>query len=452
MLPCDNELHTDSPPDVVMICIHGIGRQLEGQTAREVARSIRLGSDRLGFTTEDAAHGPDEAARLVIQDDTSGRVTLGIVDAWWDQRVRPPETRRTLAWLLRVAPFTVWVVASAWGYEANSFASAKYSNHAIRRTALQLTSLLVFLIGAPLFLTITLLAMVTLWPFKRPRRAIKHLVDVWGGDAWSYRSDLLDVEVIGPVVEHIRKMRGRGIPVVLVGHSQGAEIARRASIDEPVEACVRVGSGELVLGFLRTMRVSKWAPYVLWTHIVTSILLLLLALSCAWRALAAMLEAAATMIGAISPFPSDINALREFNRSWASSLDVVATALIDAGFDSLWISFAIAISSLAAGFLLRLVARPPADLRTSSQESNVMLVKSLWDPVCPGPYAPEALVRYVPAKLPLWREHVSYFEKAETGLALLESIIGSEAVMQAGQRVSDAAAGRAREGARACDA
>src|SRR5699024_799242 len=123
-----------------------------------------------------------------------------------------------------------------------------------------------------------LLVVVSVVPAWRHRvRMI--IVDVLG-DAWLYRSKELDQVVLPSLQRLVRTALQNVDRVVLLGHSQGAELTRRVGLrlarqtddDETAHResfrFVWVGSGENQLNTVRALARSRWLPLVLWPYLL----------------------------------------------------------------------------------------------------------------------------------------------------------------------------------------
>ncbi|WP_159501227.1 hypothetical protein [Microbacterium sp. 18062] len=186
-----------------------------------------------------------------------------------------------------------------------------------------------------------------------------------------------------------------------------------------------MGSGETQLGMLRTLRRSPLLPVALWAHaLIAPALFGILVASC-WR----LLSTACITLWEMGQ--QLVAAAWTGSASAASDAAVTAEASSDALFRAAFEFLPGGIALLAVLsvtlVLVVLTRRWPADV-PRQPECEVMIVKSLLDPVCLGPVKPGSPVRYVPtAPLRHWhREHMRYFKKAHTGIALVEALVGTE--------------------------
>ncbi|WP_159501245.1 hypothetical protein [Microbacterium sp. 18062] len=419
---CDQE----RVPTYAMVCVHGIGRQERGQTAREVAHAFALGAAELaGKCTFSATTDDVDTVRAHVVLPHHPPFDVVFHDAWWDARVEPAASRRTLGWMLRVAPFVLAATVALWVYDIGEAFPDRRRLGEARRTLLACVAIALCLVAAPLALALAVLLLPFVLVRRRARRRIGEIIGVWFGDAWSYRSDLLDGSAIAYVLEVMRGARENADATVLVGHSQGAELCRRVALLEPPEGCVWVGSGEAQLGMLRTLRHSPLLPLVLWAHALVASATFGILVASGWRLLStasiALWETGQRLVEAArtgSPVAvSDA----------VVAAEAASDALFRAAFEFLPGGLALVAVLSVTLVLVSLTRRWPEDI-PRQPECEVMVVKSLLDPVCLGPVKPGSPVRYVPAApLRRWHlEHIRYFEKAHTGVALIEALIGTE--------------------------
>ncbi|RKT36077.1 hypothetical protein DEU34_0583 [Microbacterium sp. AG1240] len=400
--------------DVVLLCIHGIGRQRQGETAADVARAVALGAESIKARFESLDDGDDDhtGPRLRFTLDDGQTVTLRFHDGWWDEQVVAPAMRVPLWWALRVTPFVLWNTAALWAFDLDELQSRRFGAGHAARVLLPFLAMVACFFLAPLAIVVALVALVLSWPVPAVRRGIRRVLVDWLGDAWSYRSNLLDESVVQRLTDAATDAASDGATVMLVGHSQGGEIGRRVALDAPVASSVWVGSGESQLSALRVLQRSRWLPPVLVLAAVLFPPLFALVASRGWDLVRGAVGLPFVLLCATGA--------DDLDGAWA----FVGTALGSAALDLLVVGVIVALAALIAR-----AARPPADL-LQQPAGQVMVVKSLLDPVCLGPNAGEALVRYVPLSRPReWLlEHVRYFDKKETGLAVLEAVFGSAAL------------------------
>ena len=408
-------------PVIAFVAVHGIGRQRPGETADAVADAFTAACSDVGaeFVEQEATGGSaDRAGTLSVGEDTA---QVQFVDAWWDGHVTPPPLGRVLRWMLRVTPFAVLMTIATWMSDLNEASEASPRRQRIPLEVLGIAAAALALLLTPvLMLALLVINTVAIWrPNAWPR--LTDVVLTTFGDAWLYRSDELNADVLPRLRNLVEEVRASADTVILVGHSQGAEIARRIALDVKVDACVWVGGALSQLAIVRTLRNSPLLPYVLWLYTLLSPLFFSVVV--------------AKMLQILTQFVSEMTqGFWSLLRTAQSGADVdgamqASDAMFDLAFADLPWMLAFGAFSIAAVFVLRACARWPDDIR-QTPDCPTLEVKSLADPVCFGRMDPSSLVRYVPIRSGgnLWREHIAYFEKPETGTALLETIVAPEIV------------------------
>lgn len=411
-------------PVVTLFCVHGIGVQAEGQTAAEVRTAVQLGLTTLGGehrpSTAESAVGVPDADEDVVQ--VAGhRLRIRYRDGWWDERAVAPSAWQVLGWMFRVAPFALWGTATLWMTDLVAIAEAAPDRPGRRDSfpvpLVAFVGLTLAIVGGPavMLLALPLLAVALMLP--PTRRWAQRILQRYIGDAWSYRSDQLDDDVIGPMRADVAAERDAADMLVLVGHSQGAEIARRVALTEAVNGCVWIGSGEAQLGMLRTLRRSRLLPFLLWPYLLISPALITWCFMASFRLVTAVFTAFVELLTHPSATISQTGDVLQSTSDallaglWPSTLPLLATGAVFA-----------AMSLVAAK-----VARHPADA-LQQPAAEVIVVKSLVDPVCFGTSNEHAVVRYVPLpKKRYWLyQHLRYFTSPITGIAILEAIFGTD--------------------------
>lgn len=405
------------------LCVHGIGVHDSGALVDEVVGSVRRGAESLGGELREAPADPaarsELAHRAVVEVPGQQPFHAEFYDGWWARRVQPPRFWAVMLWVLRVTPFVLLNTGSLW-------LADRMSEQSDRRDRVTLSALLpagLFLALTPLAVVLLPVVLVVSAVVPRWRDQVKRIVVDVIGDAWLYRSQELDTTVLPHLRTLAQDLRRRADCVVLVGHSQGAELTRRVGLLlesgdslnrggelEAVEGSaedsyrfVWIGSGENQLNTVRTLARSRFLPLVFWPYLAL------------WPV---FVYGAATRLMA---FPSDIS---EFGRTreWGP---IVISMAWDLGFLLAFVCY------IGAGVLLtRWTARPPRDAGKLPAGLG-WYVQSVLDPVSYGSAAvrasaqdPRAVkIRYVPTSggRRWWREHVTYFDKPETGHVLIES-------------------------------
>lgn len=400
------------------VCIHGVGMQRQGDTQTAVARSFAAGVESLGGVYETLPDGVSEDGPVL-----RGQVALPDAapfiaefhDGWWDDRAAVPTTRSVLGWILRVMPFALWGTAALWTWDLDAIAAARSRRSPLPLPFTAFVGMLGLLCALPLVVLVLLAAGVLSPVSKTVASWTTTIITRFVGDAWSYRSDALDESVIEPLRAAAVRARADADAVVLVGHSLGGELARRVAIVEDVDACVFVGSGEAQLGFFRMLRRSRWAPVPLWAFLFAFPLVLSAMVGSGFGIIVEMVRAVVASVVHLTTRVAPADLGLDVDAVLGAALHDLVVTVVGGG-----VLFCIGL------VLLRLVRRPE-DIDQQPQ-CETFVVKSLVDPVSFGPTAPGAFVRWVPvAARRAWSEHVTYFAKPETGVVLVESVIGTAA-------------------------
>ncbi|WP_141898132.1 hypothetical protein [Paramicrobacterium agarici] len=410
-----------------IVCVHGIGRQAQGQTAREVATAVRRGAQELGGSAVDAEPSADALpGSLTLDVDLPNSDPFQVVlhDGRWDHLVEPPPWRTVLLWMLRVAPFAIWLTMAGWVSDILDV----QERHGRKDSLVQMLpagTVMLLPLVAPLLVAVAILITPAVLLNRRFATATRTVVSVWIGDAWMYRSDRLDESAIAAVRDLVEHAQQSSHAVVVLGHSQGAEIGRRVAITTDVDACVWVGSGEFPLGVFRMLSRSPGMVVALWGVLLTFPIVFAIVATALWNGL----------VGLISAVWGAFDWLWPPRVLTPGGLSDRMSAVSDGFFDFAWsgvgeMLFALAYFGVAFWVIMRLRKAPVDQLNRPPCE--VFVVKSLLDPVCLGPRDDTEFVRFVPVGRPSawWREHIAYFGKPETGVAVLESIVGSHPIQR----------------------
>jgi pimeloyl-ACP methyl ester carboxylesterase len=410
-----------------VVCVHGIGRQKFGDTARDVAQAVEAGATQLGGEFVRREPAPDDNRSVVLRASMrfpgAESYEVQFHDGWWDERVNNPNPLVVLRWIWRILPFTLWTTVGFWMFDLQGITVSRSRYQGALRALLVLMLVFGVIIITPI-LVVALTVMSIMCFIPKSASKISNLLSLWPGDAWLYRSESLDESVIAEMVDLVESVSDKVDVIMLVGHSQGAEISRRVSLKVPVDGCVWVGSGESQLGMLRTLRRSRWVPPVLWASLI------------AWPAtFAAFFNSSIEGVGKIvsSMLSTMSNVLFQATQGAAgedlsgSHLDEISNDLIGHALNDFIVVTWVLLLFWGVFALLTRLSRHPSDL-LKQPDCEVMVVKSLIDPVCFGPNKEGAVIRYVPVARPYHKEHVGYFAKSETGLAILEALRGSALV------------------------
>jgi hypothetical protein len=274
--------------DLGVLFVHGVGDQERGQT-------LSLWGDALtdwlrGWSGDDAV---DVTAAHLVLDDTDPAapayldltVSLGtagsdqrhvvqwrLAEAWWAQSFGPPRFREMAVWGFTVAPYALighfvsrleraWVAAG--GPVLTSAAR-------IGRVAASLLEVAVAVLLAPLaalaVLVVLLLSAVPVTRVRALAASLQRAISRTVGDSFILLGSATRAAAIVHRVEHdVRWLADRSDALVVVAHSQGAEVAHRAvrsTRPRRLRRLVTVGSGQTKLAALSALRGSGAARSV----------------------------------------------------------------------------------------------------------------------------------------------------------------------------------------------
>ncbi len=266
-----HEPETHSPVNVVVV--HGIGRQERGSTAGRLVDALhRHWTDDVGAGSA-TVHGaelveggiPEISLSLAVADET---VQVVVTEAYWADAFYPPSVRDVLRWVGWVAP----LAAVTRGIEAVSDSFARWWPHPWhwwRIVAAVVLTVLGLPVAMVLVMTAGLAALIRpLLPFAWLRDlaatiglALSQVV----GDSYLY---LMSPASSGAIRTRVSKALAaaaeRGGPVVVLAHSQGAQVTVDALTAEPVEVrhLVTFGSGIGQLAWIRRIRRTRPALFL----------------------------------------------------------------------------------------------------------------------------------------------------------------------------------------------
>lgn len=403
------------------VCVHGIGPHESGSLGAEAVYATELGAVEAGGSLtpmpDDPKAPPELTHRTVVSVPGEEPFLAEFYDGWWDRRVPRPGFWPVLFWTLRIAPVALLTGAAGWIQDHTQDQRNGTWNDAV--VVITTASLLGLAVLIPAVLPV-LLVTAGLVPSWRDRLRLI-MVDVIG-DAWLYRSGTLDQTVIPQLAGITEKAAARNDCVVLMGHSQGAELTRRVALQSNADRCLWFGSGQNQLNMVRTLAQNPAWPFIMWPLLAVSPLfltpLLHWILSLAVWFSCPVWELGRSVLGWGNTEPL-LTRSEGKGPPFAEGLcSASPPALTDAA-----IALGLLLTYLVATLLLqRWLLRAPADAGRIP-DVPMWSVKSPLDPVSFGPAPAGAEVRYVPlhSKRPWWAEHVTYFEKPETGLVIVES-------------------------------
>lgn len=394
------------------VCIHGIGIHDSGGFAAQVHQCLTTAAQELGGTvTEVTGNTPQTALhRAEVRLPDQDPFIAEFYDGWWDRRTPRPSFWTVLLWLLQIAPLALLNTGVLWCADR----LAELRGRSLRTLLTALLPAGVFIAVAPLAVVVLPLVLLVAAAVPAWRGHLQSIIVDIVGDAWLYRSKELDTDVIPHLMQLTLRAASHADRVVMVGHSQGAELSRRVGLrlerDRTPGAEVRrfvwAGSGENQLNMVRALARNPFLLLVFWPYLL------------AWPPVIHLLGTVITerTAAAVSV--------------WSSG------AGLGAGVQhGLWVLGAVAlgVAFIAVGVAaIRVLVRPPRDAGNIPRGMS-WYVQSVLDPVSFGSAgvrdrvggSQSAMVRYVPVdrSRPWWFEHISYFAKQRTGEVLLEAAL-----------------------------
>lgn len=444
----DQSGYSSPPIRVGILAVHGIGRQAQGAMAQDVFGSLTRAVEEIGgevlslakestgskTTGKDSRLGawvrvPNEAPRLVF-----------VEEAWWDERVNHAKAWKIFARLFLNLPMFVMESSALWAARHLSFEESKkiqFDGNSISLIGLvrqiialwgPFTAVMIAYVLSPL-LVLLLVAALPIYFFVLVLRSMgsqraERVVDLIRvvivetiGDIWAYVDPVTGNEILQFVVKRHKQMRAVYDEVLLVGHSQGADLARRACLEgTPPEAYVAVGSGHHQLLGARTSSANFWLLPVLWLFPAVMPLFM-------WWHTSLSVSALGKMVAQVLTDLLSIIKYGEVADPWA----LVRLSIRDAP------AMIVMIGGFVVWFFITGMIRRPADA-LESPPCPAWIIRSPWDPVSLGTESAEESVRTVtpgPSQM-LLREHVTYWEKPESGNTLLEAIYRSGRIVPMG--------------------
>ncbi|MCI9888691.1 hypothetical protein JT358_09495 [Micrococcales bacterium 31B] len=304
-----------------VVAVHGIGRQREGDAAGEATQCLERfapsdlrvestflyggsckvplpsGSRSAGTAGRPAALLWPRAPQVVVagasvdtldhelsitpKGSKTGKARpLLVTEAYWDNLVQPPASHRLTLWCTVMAATVMWHYAStALFLDFDAWRTGRRGGSFWRRTVGPWLSMIFnaffFTVATPLVAVATFIAGLALGlvqyaaPRSRLARAAHSALSDTVGDAWAYTSTDQGPILVAAVRRRIEEVREQCERVIVVGHSQGAELARRALVEGArAEGFGSIGSGQLVLGAIQLARKSLLVLVMAWLSIV----------------------------------------------------------------------------------------------------------------------------------------------------------------------------------------
>lgn len=416
----------ESPRGVGLLVVHGIGVQRHGQTVNDVMKCIEAAVSAVGrFETKPPG---SDSGEIRAQITIPGRDPIDLLarEAYWDKNVSAPTPRTVLWWCLLFFPVFLLQSAMAWGIrhlDQSPIPEAKFSLNVFAEIGTykklfgallpMLTAWLLAIVLAPIALVVLLLLLLThlfLSTFAQEApllRGIDHILTAYIGDAWVYVSEDQEESLVDFVSAALKRLKTERRRVFVVAHSQGAEIARRAILSGEVPSgFVAVGSGENQLGFPRIVRRNPGLLMAFWGMLLIYPVFFYHALVALWSDFVltarSVLESMAVLVGGAPP-----------------SLYLG---------QALWPILVFAAITFGMSVLGRKFLKVPDDLGKVTS-CRTIIVRSPFDPVAFGQGLADQECRTVafPPGEKIWREHVEYWKRPETGLAILDMITNGPA-------------------------
>ena len=268
-----------------VLFVHGVGNQRQGDTLVRWGEAIDqwvadwcAGSGMPVTVVFRDVHlhpsGPEPAhgeLRIVGEPGASAWV---LAEAWWADEVRTPRYRDLAMWGVRALPLALLLQVVG---RAKRSLTDDNQGHGRPRKVIALAywasvGLITMVVLAPLLvLAIVAMLVIGLLPVPAVRRGVatvqRGLTGAVGDSLVLLDSPMQAAAMAGRVEAGIGYLRDRGCRrVVVIAHSQGAELAAYALADgevEPVDGLLTVGSGITTLQILRNARgwtLLPWLP------------------------------------------------------------------------------------------------------------------------------------------------------------------------------------------------
>lgn len=416
------------------MCVHGIGEQKYGATATSVFESIRLGAESIGgqFTEQPLEDAPTQTVlRGKLSIGNSPPLFVDVYDAWWDSIEQPPRSRTMLTWLWKIAPFAILYTALLRMIDhVEEVDDPETSSDGIRFGVLlrffgSLPILTFALILLPL-LPIVVFPLTVFGLVVGPTRAFtSRVLTAVLGDAWLYIGDKADLRIV-PHIQTVMQVASQDHQggFAVLGHSQGAELARRAvaGIAAKPTVAIWVGSGEGPLTILRILTRSRFLMPLIWLGAVAYPALSLLLINATALSIWATVQA---LSSSVSVLVRDIS-LGHIPTDWDPS--ALSVCLFSGFPEMLGFMLYVAVFTVVG----RGIIRRPEDILKHPE--SVVSIRSPLDPVAFGHLNASESQRSVPVDYAGGRwilEHVTYFKKKETGSHIIQALLNpSQAVLR----------------------
>ena len=247
------------PGPVDIVLVHGIGRQREGANlvtfSNQLVRVLRaeFGRDAVVQTDTHLRGAAPARTTLTIGDvEEAGACSVTIREAHWADAFHPPKTRAVLLWALKLAPLAV--VARSVHIVRN--AVWRWWDHPLEWWRIVFAAVLAVVVWP---LSVLVIAAVLVSSLVRPLIPIRFLKEALAtfelgvsevlGDAYLFIISEADRSAIQTVVgDELRRVDKR--PVIVIAHSQGAQVAvdaiaeHSAEVDELVTVGAAIGQIE----------------------------------------------------------------------------------------------------------------------------------------------------------------------------------------------------------------
>jgi hypothetical protein len=279
--------------DLGLLFVHGIGAQQRGDTLLQFGEPLMdsltdwLGADGVVVHSTDLlAPAPDEPAHTCATVTAHGEHrTVVAAESWWAETFHPPRYWPLAIWLVWATPFVVYRLTDhrvGLVKTNNRIDAHRDPAKSLRREALpwlvrqaQRVVLNVFSAALALVATVAIMLLGVVAVIPAVRRFILSAQTVlvrYIGDSYTLLLSPLRADAMVSQVETDLAWLEAQRPsrVVVIAHSQGAEIVRRVlerrAPDRPVASLVTLGSGIAKLRAVALMYAKHWSA--LWAYVL----------------------------------------------------------------------------------------------------------------------------------------------------------------------------------------
>jgi hypothetical protein len=252
----------ESKHEVGILFVHGIGEQPEGDTLlafgepviRWLDRWLRRGSTEqspygasiehtmLTPSKRDRHVPPHARIRVVSRDNDARPASWLMAESWWGGDVQPPPFGKLAGWMMTVG---------AWSILSHVSKHVPATKNRVLRALRQVLAVVVWLVlSLALQIIVVILSVLALLPIPGARKALSGvllaLTGVLGDSYVLLESDLQRSAIVGKTRDALGWLLARSERVIVVAHSQGADIAHlalRSAEPSGVHTLFTFGSG-----------------------------------------------------------------------------------------------------------------------------------------------------------------------------------------------------------------